>query len=285
MCLVPFIRSIDKLSDLYAPQTPLDDVSFCVLDTETTGGHAGLDRVIDVAVFRMKSGRVEDKFQSLINPGRPIPEWITHLTGIDDGMVKNAPSFEEIGPSLHEFLSQGIFTAHNAAFDYGFIQREFERLGRPYNSPQICTVRLARQLMPELPSRSLGNLCSELLIDISDRHRAHGDAEATAFVLKSFLSDLNRHHNIQTWGDLQAFESLGVLTLPKWMSYQTILQLPETSGTYEFKDQTGAVLSKGKVKNLRRRIQTFFKKTNASKKSDILRSAAASLVCSDLSFE
>jgi len=97
-------------------------------------------------------------------------------------MVRRAPTFEEVAEAAHAILSRGVFAAHKAMFDYGFVQREFERHGTFFARPQVCTLRLARQLLPELPSRSLGYLCDHLLIDIADRHRAHGDAEATAYV-------------------------------------------------------------------------------------------------------
>jgi DNA polymerase-3 subunit epsilon len=227
--------------------------------------------VIDVAVFRFKGGEIMGKFQSLINPGRPIPQWITAFTGIDDDMVKNAPSFSEIAEPLYEFLSNGIFTAHNAGFDYGFLQSEFIRAGRPLVRPQCCTLRLARRLMPELPSRSLGNLCESLLIDIWDRHRAHGDAEATVYVLKEFLRQLESHHGITTWPDLQAFLDFGALVLPRGIDYKTVFSLPGKPGVYIFKDQEGNVVCQGKVSNVQRRVQSYFKQTNTSEKSKKLR--------------
>ncbi len=183
----------------------LSTVEFCVIDTETTGGAHAIDRVIDVAVFRFKEGTIVEKFQSLINPGRSIPGWITGLTGIDNDMVARAPTFEEIEPALTRILRKGVFTAHNAGFDYGFIRSEYSRLGKEFVQPQCCTLKIARKLLPELPSRSLGYLCEHLLIDIADRHRAHGDAEATVYVLKSFLRQLEREHQVTTWMGLEEF--------------------------------------------------------------------------------
>jgi DNA polymerase-3 subunit epsilon len=256
---------------------PLAELSFCVIDTETTGGHAAFDRVIDVAIFRLKNGEIQEKFQSLINPGRPIPPWITALTGIDDDMVKKAPTFAEIAGEVDAFLGRGVFTAHNAMFDYGFVQRELERHGRLLAGPQVCTLKLARQLLPELPSRSLGYLCEHLLIDIWDRHRAHGDAEATAYVLKNFLRDLDRAHNIRTWGELEAFQAMGFLNLPDGFNYRTVLDLPPVPGQYVFKDGSGSVVCQGKVKNVQRRVQTYFRRTNVTKKSELLRKTVKSI--------
>ena len=184
---------------------PLSHLEFCVIDTETTGGAHALDRVIDVAVFRFKDGVVVEKFQSLINPGCSISAWIKGLTGIDDEMVARAPQFEEIEPRLSEILNKGIFTAHNAGFDYGFIRSEYNRLGKEFIRPQCCTLKIARKLLPELPSRSLGFLCEHMLIDIADRHRAHGDAEATVYVLKSLFRQLKNEYQITTWLGLEEF--------------------------------------------------------------------------------
>ncbi len=259
------------MPDVLSRETPLSEIDFCVIDTETTGGHASFDRVIDLAVFHFKGGEIQDKYQTLINPGRPIPPWITGLTGIDDSMVERAPLFADIASDVFRFLSRGVFTAHNAMFDFGFVRSELERHEFFLTQPQICTLRLARQLFPELPSRSLGFLCEHLLIDIWDRHRAHGDAEATTYVLKNFLRDLDRHHNVKTWGELEAFQMMGVLTLPPGIDYRTVLSLPTQPGKYIFKDEEGKVLAQGKVKNVQRRVQTFFKKTNLSKKSNQLR--------------
>lgn len=181
----------------------LGEIDFCVIDTETTGGRAADSRVIDVAVYRVRDGIVLERFESLINPGSPIPRWITALTGIDDGMVAGAPSFGEIAPRLRQILSRGVFVAHNAPFDYAFIQAEFARLGQAWEAPRLCTVRMARRLFPELPSRSLGNLCEHLLIDIFARHRAAGDAEATVYVLKHCLKLFERKFGVATWGELQ----------------------------------------------------------------------------------
>lgn len=176
---------------------------YCVVDTETTGGMADVNRVIDVAAFHVRDGIIMGKFQTLLNPGRPIPPWITQLTGINDDMVKDAPRFDQVAPALRSFLDRGVFVAHNVNFDYRFVQCEYGRLGETWERPKLCTVRMARKLFPELPSRSLGNLCEHLLIDITDRHRAAGDAEATIYVLKHMLKRFTAEHNLETLEHLE----------------------------------------------------------------------------------
>ncbi len=181
------------------------DVDFCVVDTETTGGIASLHRVIDVAAYHVRDGIVLDRFSTLINPGRIIPPWISVFTGITDEMVKDAPAFSDVAPALRRFLDRGVFVAHNAPFDYNFLRHEFERLGETWQRPNLCTVRLARKLYPELPSRSLGPLCEHLMIDIYDRHRAAGDAEATIYVLKHMLKQLVLEHSVTSLSALESF--------------------------------------------------------------------------------
>jgi DNA polymerase III subunit epsilon len=257
--------------------TTLAEIPFCVVDTETTGGRAELHRVSDVAVFVVQDGIILDRFQTLLNPGRPIPEWITMLTGIDDSMVKNAPTFADIAPVLRDKLAKGVFVAHNVGFDRRFLQEEFARLGDEWRSEDLCTLRLARHLFPELPSRSLGFLCEHLLVDIYDRHRAAGDAEATVYVLKEMLRQLREKHAIQTWSDLQLFEKVGPLVLPNGISLSEIRDLPKGKARYEFRGGDNQVLIKGNAQKLYQRICTYFRRSNLSPRSQRLREEARSL--------
>ena len=249
----------------------LSETDFCVIDTETTGGNAAQNRIIDVAVLHFRGDEIVDKYQTLINPQRPIPEWITRLTGITDDMVKDAPSFSEIAKPLMDILNRGVFTAHNVKFDFGFVQQEFFRLGQIFEQPQCCTLKLSRQLYPELPSRSLGVLCEHLLIDIWDRHRAYGDAEATVYVLKDLLRKVRNEHGIKTWDELEGFANLGNLVLPFGMTFRELCQLPSQPGTYQFKDEKGEVVWKGETRNILRRVKTFFQASNQSSKSNHFR--------------
>ena len=184
---------------------PLSKLDFCVVDTETTGGSAQFNRVIDIAVLRFKGGEIVEKFQTLLNPQRPIPEWITNLTGITDEMVRSAPVFSQVAPHLQDLFGRGVFTAHNVRFDYSFLKEEFRRIGQEFNVPSVCTLKLARMLYPDIPSRSLGVLCEYLFIDIWDRHRAYGDAEATVYVLKEILRRLGKDYGINSVQELMSF--------------------------------------------------------------------------------
>jgi DNA polymerase-3 subunit epsilon len=193
----------------------LSEIDFCVVDTETTGGRAMDNRIIEIAAVRYRDGIIYERFHTLINPERPIPVWITMLTGINNDMVKHAPRFSDIAPLVRGVLNRGVFTAHNAPFDHGFLKHEFLRLGEDFSGPSVCTVKLARRLLPELPSRSLGPLCQHLMIDIEDRHRALGDAEATVYVLKNLLQRLEREHNISTWKEFEAYYHSSLVKRPR----------------------------------------------------------------------
>lgn len=255
----------------------INETDFCVIDTETTGGSALFNRVIDVAVFHVRDGEVMDKFETLVNPGRPIPPWITHLTGITDRMVDDAPTFFDIADSLKGFLDRGVFTAHNAAFDYGFIREEYKRLGIDFCRPQCCTLKLSRHLYDDLRSRSLGVLCESLLIDIWDRHRAHGDAEATVYVLKEILRKVRDEYDVSTWEDLENFSRYGRLRLPEGLTYRSIHNLPSLPGEYIFKDADGNLVHKGKAKDVQRRVRSFFQERNHSDKSNRFRDVVRSI--------
>lgn len=181
------------------------DCRFVVVDVETTGtSHASGDRVTEVAAVIVEGGNIEEGFHSLVNPARPIPWRITELTGISDAMVAGAPAFHEIVEPLAAVLGARTFVAHNAPFDWGFLGMEFARAGRAdvLTGTPLCTVRLARRLLAHLPRRNLDSVAYHYGVEIESRHRALGDARATAHVLLGLLRDLDRQ-GIDTMDSLQ----------------------------------------------------------------------------------
>ncbi|MBO9613663.1 MAG: 3'-5' exonuclease [Dyadobacter sp.] len=166
---------------------------YAIVDIETTGG-GGTSRITEIAVFRHDGTRIVDFFHSLINPEMYIPPFITRLTGIDNEMVKDAPTFFEVQDAVRAMTRDAWFVAHNAKFDYGFIKREFGALDEYFQRDLLCTVQLSRKIFPGLKSYSLGNLCESLEIMIENRHRAHGDAEATVRLFEKLL--LNDKQNL-----------------------------------------------------------------------------------------
>lgn len=160
---------------------------FAVVDIETSGGRAQVDKITEIAIYIHDGRRVVDEFTTLINPEVSIPPFITNLTGINNQMVANAPKFYEVAKKIVLLTEGKLFVAHNAQFDYGFIQAEFKRLGYDYQRNTLCTVKMSRKIIPGLKSYSLGNLCQSVGIPINNRHRAAGDALATIKLLDLLL--------------------------------------------------------------------------------------------------
>ncbi|MEQ8330533.1 MAG: 3'-5' exonuclease [Longimicrobiales bacterium] len=170
---------------------PLSELSFAVVDVETTGsGRGGGHRIIEFASVEVRGGRIVDEFETLVNPGRRIPHGVVALTGIHDRMVADAPLFEHVAPAIQERLTGRVFVAHNVAFDWAFVSRELVgALGEAPEVPRLCTVRMARRLVPGLRRRNLDELTRHFGVKIHARHRAHGDALATARVLLRLLDE------------------------------------------------------------------------------------------------
>jgi DNA polymerase-3 subunit epsilon len=160
---------------------------YCIVDVETTGTVKGPARLTEIALFRHDGERVVDAFHSLLNPGCPIPPFISRLTGITDAMVAGAPTFGEVARQVQALSQDAVFIAHNVHFDFGFLRKEFGWLGHSYQRPLLCTVQLSRRIFPGLPSYSLGKLCHSLDIPLADRHRASGDAAATVRLFELLL--------------------------------------------------------------------------------------------------
>ncbi len=156
---------------------------YVVVDLETTGGTANFHRITEIGAVKIQAGQVIEEYQTLINPGRPIPSNITGITGITNEMVKGAPRFEDVADRFDEFTKGCIFVAHNARFDYSFIQKEYQRLDRTYVRPTVCTVSSMRKNFPGLASYSLGNLTEHFGIPLEQHHRALSDAKAAAELL------------------------------------------------------------------------------------------------------
>lgn len=185
----------------------LDGLAYAVVDVETTGGRPEHgDRITEVAAVIVQDGRIVDRFATLVNPQRPIPPFITAITNITWEMVRDQPTFGEICAPLLERLEGRVFVAHNASFDWSFVSAEVARAtGRRLEGSRICTVRLARRVLPQLPRRSLDWVTRHYGIEIEARHRAEGDAVATAHVLLRLLVDARRDHGVERWDHLERF--------------------------------------------------------------------------------
>ncbi len=241
------------------------NATFVVTDTETTGTSAESNRLIEIGAVKLRDGSVVDRFQQLVNPQRSVPGQITKLTGISTGMVFDAPTIEEVLPSYLEFLGDGIFVAHNLSFDVRFLNAELERLGRASLSNEtLCTLRLARRLLPGLDSKGLSRLAQFYDITVNGRHRALGDADATGIVLKRLLRQLNYEHEIDTVEEVLAFQHRRyqkVRTVPKHLKRireEILPDVPAEPGVYFLNNGSETPLYIGKAKSLADRVRSHF---------------------------
>ncbi len=179
-------------SSLALPPLSLEHCRFAVVDVETTGGRAGAQnggRILEVAVAILEGGTVHLAFEALLDPGTPIPPWVARLTGITDGLIAGRPRFGDVVTGLGRALDAGVFVAHNARFDWRFLAVECAAVGVPAPAGKpLCTVRLTRRLVPELRHRGLDHVAAFFGVDNPARHRAFGDALATAYVLRALLA-------------------------------------------------------------------------------------------------
>lgn len=188
--LVPPVNRSTTVRSINA-RPGLMEMSFVVVDVETTGTRAYHgDRITEIAAVSVRDGQIADMYETLVNPERPIPPFVTALTRITRDMVRNAPLFRDIAPHVVRAFDGQHFVAHNAAFDWRFVSAELERASRAaLSGVRLCTVRLARVLLPHVRRRSLDSLAYYFGVEISARHRAAGDALAAARILLRLLSE------------------------------------------------------------------------------------------------
>lgn len=240
---------------------------YAVIDVETTGGSSGRHRIIEIAIVKFDGSDITDRYHTLVNPGRQIPGFITALTGISNGMVSGKPAFDDIADAVDKFTADCVFVAHNVNFDYGFVKREFERLGRPYARGKLCTVRLSRKIMPGLPSYGLGSLCKHLQLRNTARHRAHGDAEVTARLLQLLIE-----RDKENFIGFSMKRNSGEATLPPNLPRERFSRLPEETGIYYFHDARGKVVYVGKARNIKSRVSGHFTGKTSNRKRLFLNS-------------
>ncbi|MDG1852237.1 MAG: 3'-5' exonuclease [Gammaproteobacteria bacterium] len=168
--------------------------TFAVIDFETTGLSPDMgDRATEVGVVILSDGQIVDSYQSLINPGRAIPAFVQELTGISNGMVRNAPDGATVMQALHAFVGDIPFIAHNASFDAKFLDAEYARAGLRRRTEFACSLLLARRMYPDMPNHKLGTLVRYLSLPVTGAyHRALADAEMTAHLLARMLTDLEQ---------------------------------------------------------------------------------------------
>lgn len=246
------------------------DMLYAVTDIETTGGSARTERITEIAVYLFDGKEIVDEFISLIDPERPIPHFITTLTGITNEMVEAAPPFYQVAKRIVEITEGATFVAHNANFDYSFLREEFKNLGYTYKRKILDTVKLSRKLLPGHRSYSLGSLCAELGIEINGRHRASGDALATVQLLRLLLekdAELN---------EISLLKSPRLVNLNPRFPHARLAELPEEAGVYYFYNEQGHPLYIGKSLNLKQRVLSHLS-NNTSRRAMEMKDAICDL--------
>lgn len=240
---------------------------FAIVDIETTGGYASGNAIIEIAIAIHDGVQMTNYFETLVNPETPIPRYIQALTGINNAMVIHAPLFGEVAAKVHDLLHDKVFVAHNVNFDYSFLKHQLAQFGYELDCKKLCTVRLARKVLPGYPSYSLGNLCRCLKIAIEQRHRAGGDTLATVKLFECILKND---------GDGEMKKMLKGSSkeqfLPPHLPVEKVAQLPPLPGVYYFHNSKGKIVYVGKAKDLKKRVTGHFSNNKPGRqKQDFLR--------------
>lgn len=238
---------------------------YVIVDIETTGGSPKNSKITEIAIYKHDGNEIIDQFETLINPEISIPEFIVNLTGINDQMVKNSPKFHEISDKIIEFTEGCIFVAHNVSFDYGVLRHEFRKIGHDFRRKNLCTVIASRNILPGFDSYSLGKLTRALGIELIGRHRAGGDAFATAklftILMEKSTEKLEKHIN----------EDLNPQILHPNLDLAELDEIPDRAGVYKFYNEFNQLIYVGKSKFIRRRIEQHLKNSKTPKGENLLK--------------
>ena len=231
----------------------LVEAPLAIVDLETTGTRPAADRVTEIGVIEIDRFEVTSQWSTLVNPGRAIPGEVQALTGISQEMVEAAPRFADLAAELHERLAGRVFIAHNARFDYGFLKREFDRVGMSFQARTLCSVRLSRRLYRSESEHHLDALIERHRIACSARHRAMGDADA----VWQFLQLAAREHGEEVLS-VAARQVSRTPSLPPHLDRAAIDEVPHAAGVYILYGEAGAPLYVGKSRDMRTRVLAHF---------------------------
>ena len=247
------------------------DATYVVCDVETTGLSPHYNRITEISLVKIQDGEITDKFSTLVNPKQHIPREITYLTGITNEDVIDKPVFDDVAPKIIKFFEDinfenTVFVGHNVSFDYKFVSESFNRLDEPvkFTVKTLCTCKLARRLLRQLKSKSLGNVSEYLGIKMDRKHRAFDDTLATAKILLHFLEVLQEEYEIEMLDEVLTFQNKKIYTEEKKSPALKrvnirLKDIPTNPGVYFFKSTSCEILYIGKAKNLRERLSTYFR--------------------------
>ncbi len=234
---------------------------YAIVDIETTGGQPEGNGITEIAIVLHNGTEVEGRYETLINPGYTIPPYVVHLTGISNQMVAVAPPFEQVAENIYRLLQNRIFIAHNVNFDYSFIKHHLRMAGIEWSPKKLCTLKLSRKAFPGFARYGLEHICRSLEIQVSNRHRAGGDANATA-VLFGMILQKSGEKIIREFLKKENREQI----LPPNLPNEQVNNLPGTPGVYYFHNAKGKVVYVGKAINLKSRVVSHFTGLSTGKK-------------------
>lgn len=242
---------------------------YAILDIETTGGKFNEEGITEIAIYKFDGNQVVDQFISLVNPEKEIQPFVVNLTGINNGMLKNAPKFHEVAKRIIEITTDCVLVAHNANFDNRILTTEFRRLGYVFERNTLCTVELSQKLIPEQPSYKLGKLCHALGIPLSSRHRADGDAIATVQLFKLLLSKDFEKEIVKKAVKTDNTKKLA----PKLLNI--LDDLPSKPGIFYVHNSDRTILYIGKGRDIKKTVNQLFLRT--SRKAKILQNSVVTI--------
>lgn len=241
-------------------RVPLDQGHYVVVDLETTGGRPGPSTITEIGAYRMEGPRMTESFATLVRPRGPIPPFVTRLTSITNEMVAGAPPIERVLPAFRDFLGDAVMVAHNAQFDFAFLDFEFRRIfGMGLKNPILCTLRLSRRFAPSLRRRRLDALAEHFGLSTEGRHRGLGDARMAAELLSIFIG-LAAQSGIKRVDRLIDLHSRGAAgrRIERHLPPEAIAALPMAPGVYLMRNERGDLLYVGKARRLRERVASYF---------------------------
>ena len=272
------VIEVKKVWSFTSESTLLSQVTFCVVDLETTGSSSAAGGITEIGAVKYRGGEEVSRFSTLINPGQPIPAHIVMLTGISSSMVADAPRIEDVLEVFLDFVQGTVLVAHNARFDVGFLNAALERHGYdPLSNAVVDTVTLARRLVrSEVPNCKLSTLAAHFNFPHQPVHRAMDDVLATGDLLH-YLIERAAAFGVFDIEDLVALPSLS--SHPESQKLKMTEDLPRGPGVYLFLDMAGDVLYVGKATNVRARVRSYFSIGESRKKVGSLLKLVHSIQC------